>query len=184
MALSLNPATRLFTILQSDLAFVSGTLYDMDTDALRLDILDLLDDEDFIWMPDAVNHNTEVTVAGVTYARTIEMINSFSIQLEDTGSAYTVRLTGSNNNLFDVQNGIFVPTNRVNIISTNSAGLQTVSSGSGLSPGEQLQLDEIYKRLDLDGDQTYADDGSTISNPSYTLTKSDNGDGTFDIDRS
>jgi hypothetical protein len=46
-----------------------------------------------------------------------------------------------------------------------------------------LQLDELYIRFDLDPNNpnTYADDGSSISNPAYTLTKSDNGDGTFDI---
>jgi hypothetical protein len=72
-------------------------------------------------------------------------------------------------------------------LTDNSVGA-TVNSASfnpsALSATESTQIDEIHKRLDLDGDQTYADDGSTISNPDFTLTKSDNGDGTFDINRS
>ena len=84
MALSLNPATRVFTVLQADLTFVSGTLYSLDTNQLRKDMWDLLSSEPYIWMPPAFIHNTEVTVAGVTYARTLELINSYSITLENT----------------------------------------------------------------------------------------------------
>jgi len=51
------------------------------------------------------------------------------------------------------------------------------------SAADSAMLLEIYKRFDLDDtDQNkYADDGSTIENNSFTLTKTDNGDGTFDI---
>jgi hypothetical protein len=83
----------------------------------------LLASEDYIWMDDAYSHNGEVTVAGTTFARTLEFINGYSIQFENTGSQYSVRLTGSNNNLFDVANGILTPTSLVTVISTNSAGL-------------------------------------------------------------
>jgi hypothetical protein len=97
-----------------------------------------------MWMPDAFNHNTEVTVAGVTFARTLEFINGYSIQFENTGSAYTVRIEGSNNNIFDVENGILVPTSLVTVISTNSAGLQTVVSGSGIT---QQDKDDIENQI-------------------------------------
>ena len=185
MAISINQGTRLITIPQADLDFVSGALYTLDTNAFRNDVMAILDDETHIWLPDAFSHNTEVTVAGVTYARTIEFINSFSIQFEDTGSAYTVRLEGSNNNIFDVENGILVPTDKVNVVPTNSAGLQTVTSGSGMSAEQATWLEEIAIRMDVHDSkrQTYKDDGSEISNADFTLTKSDNGDGSFDIDK-
>lgn len=130
MALTLDAATRVFTILQADLTFVSGALYDVDTDALRLEMMDLLDDEDYMYLPDAFSHNTEVTIAGVTYARLIEMINSFSLTFEDTGSAYAVRFIGSNSNMFDAENGILNITEKVSYIPTNSAGLQVVTTGA------------------------------------------------------
>jgi len=148
VALTLNPATRLISVPQADLTFVSGTLYDLDSDQFRKDVMDLLASEAYIWMPDAFTHNTEVSVAGVTYARSIEFINSYSIQFENTASAYTVRIIGSNNNIFDVENGILVPTPLVTVISTNSAGLQTVVSGSGVTQQDKDDIEnQIFTRI-------------------------------------
>jgi hypothetical protein len=127
MALSLNPATKVITIPQADLTLVTGTLYELDTNQFRLDVGQLLDDEDYIWMPYAFSHNTEVTVAGTTFARTLEFINGYSVEFEN--GAYSVRLAGSNNNIFDVENGILVQ-NSVQVISQNSAGLVRVDTGS------------------------------------------------------
>lgn len=129
MALSLNPATKVITIPQADLTPVSGTLYELDTNQFRNNVMGLLDDEDYIWLPDAYIHNTEVTVAGTTFARTIEFINGFSIEFEN--GTYSVRLAGSNNNIFDVENGILVQ-NSVQVISQNSAGLIVVQSGDNV----------------------------------------------------
>lgn len=149
MALSLDPATRVISVPQADLTFVSGALYTLDSNQFRKDVFDLLASENYIWMPDAFNHNTEVTVAGVTYARTLEFINGYSVTFEDTGGAYTVRIEGSNNNIFDVENGILNPTSLVTIISTNSAGLQIVTQGSGLDPTQDAQLTRIHDLLDV-----------------------------------
>jgi hypothetical protein len=120
VALSINPATKVITIPQADLIFVSGTLYELDTNAFRLDVLALIASEPYIWMPDAYSHNTEVTVAGTTFARTLEFINGYSIEFENL--TYSVRLAGSNNNIFDVENGILVQ-NLVQVIAQNSGGL-------------------------------------------------------------
>jgi hypothetical protein len=136
MALTVDPATKVWLVLQADLAFVSGALYDMDTDQIKQDMMTVLSSEDYIWMDDSFIHNTEVTVAGTTFARTIEIINSHSITLEDTMLAYSVRMINSNNNMFDVENLILNPTGLVTVISTNSAGLITTVSGSGVTPGD------------------------------------------------
>lgn len=119
---------KVIHIPQADLTLVGGTLYELDTDAFRLVLKSLEDDpaQGMIW-PDTHRHNTEVVVGGVTYARTIEIINGYSVEFED--GLYTVRLVGSNNNIFDVQNGILVQ-NQVQVIPTNSAGLITVPTGS------------------------------------------------------
>ena len=159
MAITLNPATKVFSVLQSDLSFVSGTLWDFDTDVQRKAMWDLLSSEPYIWMDEAFIHNTEVTDAGVTYARTLEMINGYSITLEDTGSAYTANFVGSNNNFFDIENSILNPTPLVTIQSNNSAGLQTVVSGSGVTPGDVTDIknaifDEIMENSESFADQT------------------------------
>jgi len=177
MAITINQSTRLISIDQSELTFVSGTLWDADTDAIRLSIIDILDGESHMWMPDAINHNTEVAVAGVTYARVIEVINSYSLQFEDTGSAYTVRLLGSNNNYFDTENGILVPTPLVTVISTNSAGLQVLSVGSGLSTDQATQLLEIYTRLGLNVLDAITDTPAGIDSDSGGIDITRSGDG-------
>lgn len=123
MALTVNPATRVWSVLQADLSFISGALYDLDTNQLKQDMMAVLSSEDYIWMDDSFIHNTQVTVAGTTFARTIEVINAHSIFLEDTSLAYSVRMINSNNNMFDVENGILIPTGLVTVISTNSGGL-------------------------------------------------------------
>lgn len=133
MALSLTPAKAII-IPQADLTFVSGTLYALDSDAFRKDVMTLLASEDYIWMEEAYVHNTAVAVAGTTYARTLEFINGYTIQFEDTGSQYSVRIEGSNNNIFDVENGILVPTSLVTVIPTNSAGL--ILNQTGILPGD------------------------------------------------
>jgi hypothetical protein len=120
MALSLDPDTKVITIPQADLTLVTGTLYELDTNQFRLDVGVLLASETYIWMDYAFQHNTSVTVAGTTFARIIEFINGYSIEFED--GSYSVRLAGSNNNIFDVENGILVQ-NSVQVIAQNSAGL-------------------------------------------------------------
>lgn len=132
MALSINWATQVITIPQADLTLVSGTLYELDTDAFRLELKSIEDSEEGIVFPDTHRHNTEATVVGTTFARLIEIINGYSIEFED--GAYSVRLAGSNNNLFDVENGI-LEQNTVQVISQNSAGLIVTSSG-GVTPAQ------------------------------------------------
>lgn len=124
MALTIDYATKVITIPQADLTFVSGDLYELDTNQFRKDVMAILDDQTHIWMEDAFTHNTEVTVVGTTFARTLEFINGYSITFENL--VYSVRLTGSNNNIFDVENGILNPSGNVTVIGQNSAGLVVV----------------------------------------------------------
>ena len=69
--ISVDPSTFVITVPQADLFFVSGTLYNHDTDAFRLELKSFEDSEQGIVMPKTHNHNTEVTIAGTTYARAI-----------------------------------------------------------------------------------------------------------------
>jgi hypothetical protein len=132
VAPSVNWLTKVITIPQADLTLVSGTLYELDTDVFRLALKDIEDDEG-IPFPDTHRHNTEVTVAGTTFARVIEIINGYSIEFED--GTYSVRLAGSNNNFFDVENGILVQ-NQVQVIAQNSAGLIVMAGGVAATPAE------------------------------------------------
>lgn len=139
MAIEIDESTKMITVDQADLTLISGTLYEMDTNAFyRYLVGALLDDERYIWMDPAFIHNTEVTVAGTTFARTLEQINGYKIEFTPNAQ-WSVRLVGSNNNLFDVQNGILVQ-NQVQVIPTNSAGLIVTSGGGGLTTEQDAAL--------------------------------------------
>ena len=137
MAIAINPLTQVITIPQADLTLVGGTLYSLDTDVFRLELKDWEDSELGIPHADTHRHVTEVTIVGVTYSRFIEIINGYSITFED--GAYSVILTGSNNNIWDIQNGI-LNQNQVQVIPSNSAGLITVVSGSGVTAQDKTDI--------------------------------------------
>ena len=139
MAMSIDWPTKVITIPQSDCTLVSGTFYTLDTEAyFRTQLMALLDDEQGIVWPNAYEHNTEVTIAGVTYARAISIINGYSVQFSPD-SQWTVRLDNSNNDIWDVQSGILVQ-NQVQVISTNSAGLIKVTTTDGLTLPQFIAL--------------------------------------------
>lgn len=129
MTITIDPGTRTITVEQSDLTPVSGTLYEMDTDAFRHVVGALMDDESYIWLPQWVDRNPPYVVFGTTYAQKLEAVMGFSIEFDDTPGAYSVRLTGSNNNFADIQGGVLVQ-NTVQVIPTNSAGLIQVNTAT------------------------------------------------------
>lgn len=176
MALSIDWATRVISIPQSDLTLITGSLYELDTNAFRLEILSILGDEVGMPFPRAINHNTEVTIAGTVYARLFSIINGWSVEFTPD-SQWTVRLTGSNNDMFDVENGILIQ-NQVQVIPNNSAGLQTVSSGSGLSTPQDDRLREIWQRLALDDATPVVHTDGSITIGSITITITESGGGT------
>ena len=141
MAVSINWATGVITVPKADLTLVTGTLYSLDTEAFRQALMDIQDSEEGMWADTMFVHNTEVTVAGTTFARTIEIINGYSVVFE--AGVYSVRLAGSNNNIFDVESGILVQ-NTVQVIAQNSAGLIVTSAG-GTVPSQQ----EIRDAMDI-----------------------------------
>ena len=103
--------------------------------------------------PRTHTHNTEVTVVGTTFARSIQIRAPYSVEYED--GAYSVLLVGSNNNIFDVESGFLVQ-NTVQIIAQNSAGL-IVNPDPTLSDAEK---DDIINRLFLyitENGETYAE---------------------------
>lgn len=156
MAISIDYSTSPYTISvpQADLTLISGTLYELDTNQLRLDLKALEAAQQGIVFGDTHRHNSEYTVAGVTYARSFELLNSTVLpglvdeyQIQFTPDAqYSVRLAGSNNNVFDVESGILVQ-NQVQIIAQNSAGL--INAGVAIDTVIDGTVDvlELYRIL-------------------------------------
>lgn len=146
MAISIDPATYIIYIPQSYLSLVSGTLYELDMEQFRVDLIDFEDSEEGMWMPRTHNHATEVTLSGVIYARSIEIRDPYTVQFEDTGTPYVVRCTGANHNLADVA----ILGGEVSVIVGNAAGLVIAETGtSGLTSSESTQLGEIHSNDEL-----------------------------------
>lgn len=180
--LDVNWLTRVITVPQSYLTFVTGTLYSMDTDAFHFDMRELEASETGIVFVDSHAYTGAITVAGVTFAPFITLINNYTItfqspnalgspyhSVDGVGSPtilYAVRLDGSNNNIFD--EGI-LNRNEVSVIPTNSAGLQIVSVGSGLDPTQSTQLEEIHgqARREIWVDETTATVGNGYQQTPY-----------------
>lgn len=140
MAIFVNPQTHVITVPQADLTFISGTLYSHDTNAFRLELKAWEESDIGMVHTKTHNHNTAVTIVGVTYARTIEILAPFSVEYED--GQYTVLLQGSNNNIFDVANGILVQ-NQVQVIPGNAAGL--IVGGGGTSVWTEPEKDAVIQ---------------------------------------
>jgi hypothetical protein len=94
----------------------SPEVRELDVDWFRLELKDLEDDAEGMPFPDTHRHFTEVTLAGLTYARIVEIINGYTVEFEN--GTYTVNCTGANHNLSDVK-----VANSVSLIVNNAAGL-------------------------------------------------------------
>lgn len=129
MAFSYNFLTNVITIPQSDCVLVSGTFYRLPTKTVfKAEVDAFFASEQGIVFSDAISHNSEYTVAGVTYAPKVEVVAPYSVEFSPS-AAWSVELTESNNNLWDIGAGILTQ-NQVQVIPTNTAGL-IISGGSG-----------------------------------------------------
>ena len=135
MAYSANWITKVVTVPVSDLILVSGTRYQLSMIAFLIEIRRLESEfTEGLWADQIIDHsNTRVDFAGVDYAPFDEIINGYTIEI---GVGPTrVDLIGSNNNLIDV----LIPTG-VAVVPSNSAGLISVTSGSGVTAQDKIDI--------------------------------------------
>lgn len=119
MAIAVNWITGVITVPKADTTLVQSTpneIRTLDIDTFRLTLRDLEEDLAGRPWPRTHDHNTEVTVSGITLARVISILPPYTVTFED--GQYTVRLTGANSNIGDRLNA-----NQVSVQSANSAGL-------------------------------------------------------------
>ena len=120
MAITIQWSTKIINVPQSYLTPVSGSVYQLNIDDFRKTLKNLEDDEEGMPFLRTHNHNTQVTISGITLARVIEIINGYTITFEN--GQYAVNLVGANSNIPDVVN-----LNQVSIRAFNSAGMVSVS---------------------------------------------------------
>lgn len=143
MAYSVNWITKVISIPTSDLTLISGTRYSLDMSDFLAEIRRLeWEPTEGLWAPAIVDHtDTRTDFAGATYAPFDDLINGYTVEF--TGVATRVDLLGSNNDLIDV----LIPTG-VSVVPSNSAGLQIVTSGSGVTQQDKDDIEnQIFARI-------------------------------------
>ncbi len=150
--------TGVITIPITDLVPVSGSRYQLLMSDFHKEIrrLEWAFDEGMAW-PQILDHTiAKLDFAGADYAPFDEIINGYTVEF---GPGPTrVDLIGSNNNIADV----LIPTG-VTVVTFNSAGLQRVTSGSGLSSDEHdmlYRLKHFERRVYVDTESSVNGDGS------------------------
>jgi hypothetical protein len=118
MAVSVDWGTKVITIPKADTSLLQASpeVRELDVDWFRLQLKALEDDEAGMPYLDTHSHVTELTLAGFTYVRSLEIKNGYTVEFED--GQYTVSCTGANHNLSDVK-----VANQVSLVINNSAGL-------------------------------------------------------------
>ena len=120
MPVTVNWGTKEIFVPQNYLTSLGGSLYQLDVDQFRLDLKALESSAAGMPFLDTHNHNTEIFLSGVTYARFVEIINGYTVTFEEVITPYRIKAVGANHNISDVQS-----LNNVSLIIGNSAGLQT-----------------------------------------------------------
>jgi len=122
MAISIDWGTRVITVPKADLTLIDAgppEIRELDLNDFHLWLRAAEWDPEGMPFLDTHNHNTEVLLGGVTYARIIEIINGYTVTFED--GQYVVNLVGANSNVLEVTNA-----NQVSVRAANSAGLINV----------------------------------------------------------
>lgn len=159
MAISVNWVTGVIYVPKADTTLVDAgppEVRELDVDALRLTLRDLEDDPDGRPWPRTHNHNTQLTIGGVTYSRVFEIIPPYTIEFED--GQYGVNLYGANHNILDrrVQN-------QVSLNVSNSAG----STVPGMTEEQATTLiksllNGMVARQSTGYQEIFDDDGVTV----------------------
>jgi len=147
MTVSIDWDDKIIYVPKVDTTLIQSSpteIRELNINTFRLTLKNLEDDIEGMPFLDTHRHNTEVTVGGVTLARVVEIINGYTVTFED--GQYAVNLVGANSNIADVSN-----VNQVSIRSSNSAGLQTVVSGSGVTEQDKLDIaDQVWNEAVTD----------------------------------
>jgi hypothetical protein len=163
---------------RADMLLVQSTpveIRQLNLDTFRQTLNDLMDDEVGINFPTNHIHTAPLTVAGVTLARVVAILDPYAIEFED--GAYNVNVVGGNSNISDV-----TIKNQVGVNTANSAGLIQVTSGSGLSPEQDERLTDLHQFRGLDSDNPLEIEDNEQRVASKTLVVSDDGT-TTTVDR-
>lgn len=119
MAITVDRPNYEILVPRTDMTLVQSTpveIRELDTNAFRLILRDLDDDPNGRAWPITHDHNTDVDIDGINYARQVLIREPYTVTFED--GQYVVQIKGSNNNILGRTNK-----NQVSVSPSNSAGL-------------------------------------------------------------
>jgi hypothetical protein len=122
MTISVAWPTGVISVPQADLIDKGGGEYEHDMEQFHFDLRTLEASQEGAIYPRTHNHDIEKTLAGVVYARKVEILLPYQVQYENL--QYQVKAKGANHNVSDVK-----VLNQVSLITENSAGLINTTSG-------------------------------------------------------
>ena len=168
MAITINWSTKVINVPKADLTLIQSDpeIRQMDVDWFRLELKDIEDNVEGQPFPDTHKHNTEVTLAGLTLARVVEILAPYTITFED--GQYAVNLVGANNNIADRTN-----VNQVSVRTANSAGLVN------LNLAESVWDELIASHLTAGTTGKALNDAGGAGNPWSTSVYGNTDSGTF-----
>jgi len=137
--ISIDWGTKVISIPKAYTTLVQATpaeIRDLPLNQFRLDLKALESSAEGMAHLKTHQHNTEILLGGIVYARTIEIISGYTVTFEDGN--YAVNLTGANSNVGDVVN-----LNQVSIRSQNAAGLISNAAIEFSSFGGAITVDAI-----------------------------------------
>lgn len=137
MAISINWPTGVIYVPKADLVLIQASpeIRGLNLNTFRLELKNLEDSIGGMGFTKTHDHNTEVALSGIVYARIIKIVAPYTVEFED--GQYTVSCTGANHNLADVK----VP-NQVSLIINNAAGL---IAPTPLTPAQDQRLRELHE---------------------------------------
>lgn len=139
MALSIDWATKVITVPKADMTLIQTVPFEvreLNTDDFRLELKEIEATFDGMAFEKTHVHNPPFFIGGTELARTIEIVNGYTVTFED--GQYAVNLQGSNSNIGDVIN-----VNQVSVRSANSAGLVTSAGIEQIEYGAAVWVDQI-----------------------------------------
>jgi len=150
MAISIDWITGEITVPKADTTLIQASpeIRALDTEQFWIDLKDLEATADGMPWPDTQENFPSYTIQGIVYAQAYRIINPYFVTFED--GQYAVTLDGTNNNILEVSTQ-----NQVRLSSSNSAGLQVVTSGSGVTQQDKDDIEnQVHTRL-IDGSYTF-----------------------------
>jgi hypothetical protein len=161
MALSVDyssPGNYVIAIPKADLTLIQSSpteIRQLNVDTFRFWLMDLQDEEEHQWAPTTHEHTFPKTVAGVTLARVVEILDPYWLEFED--GQYNVNIVGGNSNVSDR-----TIKNQVGLNTANSAGLQDPVAFQAAAFGNMVCMDQ--SRPDSGIEFPYGTRGQPVNN--------------------